>query len=125
VDTSGSVDRWGLVAERAVSSVLVVVLLPVADNDSGLAGDPKMLMTKWPSNGVLEHGCPQSLRSYQPCSRVFASLGQQGSRDGQPKPKGCSANFGAEGDVEAGAVAGQPHQQDAGPFEDPTVRAPA
>jgi transposase len=29
-----------------------------------------------------------------------------------------SENLGVQGDVEAGAVAGQPHQQDAGPFQD-------
>ena len=29
-----------------------------------------------------------------------------------------SADFGAKGEVEAGAVARQPHQQDAGPFKD-------
>ncbi len=30
----------------------------------------------------------------------------------------CSERFGAQGDVEAGAVARQAHQEDAGPFKD-------
>ncbi len=36
VGAGGSVVRWSLVAERAVSSVVVVVVLPVGDHDPGL-----------------------------------------------------------------------------------------
>ena len=36
-----SVDRWGLVAERAVSSAVVVVLFPVADDDLGVCKGPE------------------------------------------------------------------------------------
>ena len=36
-----SVDGWCLVAERAVSSAVVVVLLPVGDHDSGLGQAPE------------------------------------------------------------------------------------
>ena len=41
MSASGSVDRWGLVAERAVSSAVVVVLLPVGDHDAGLGQVPE------------------------------------------------------------------------------------
>jgi hypothetical protein len=32
----GSIDRWGLVAQGAVASAVVVVVFPVADDHAGL-----------------------------------------------------------------------------------------
>jgi hypothetical protein len=55
VGASGSVDGWGLVAERAVSPAVVVVVLPVSDHH---ACRPSRPSPRRPARGVVaaQHG---------------------------------------------------------------------